>query len=447
MKGSQAGSRLGNFMALREAIAASGLFDPRWYRQQSTEASLWPSALLHYLLRGWRQGLNPSPLFDGRFYLARYRDVRGSDANPLMHYVLHGQEEGRLATQSGAMYRESLHPELAALPIFAVPGTPGSRMSVVIDDHTPQLLGLGYTPLLALAAHTAQAAGLGLRILVRSQTITTHDITESINEAMPRTRPLLEIARREPGHTDDVDSLEGEYWWASSVSSFESLRTLVPSRHLRWVITADETARLPAGELRRRAQAALADSDTHTIVIGNVIDPASLRGPSLGIDALPSVWTTPATNTVDEWAVVVDAASPETLVARSVQIVDEALAAGVLDTDNTVVFVGMDTSPITLMGSMVATQRRILAASQWQQVLTGYQRVLIVRAGTEGPLLAHALSTTGQSVVDLTPQSTPSVDDLAASASALATAGPTQPPTPQWESVTTAVIASMGAGA
>ena len=446
MDNSQAGSKVGNFLALRAAIQASGLFDSRWYRRQSAEAALWPSALLHYLLRGWRQGLNPSPLFDGQFYLARYRDVRGSDANPLMHYVLHGQEEGRLATQSGAIFRESLHPELAPLPIFAVPGTPGSRLTLVIDDHTPHLLGLGYTPLLSLAAHTAQAAGLSLRVLVRSTSIRTHDVSEAINAGMPPKRPLLEIARREPGHTDDVDTLEGEYWWASSVSSFESLRTLVPSSQLRWVLTADEASRLPAGELRRRAEAALADPATHTIVVAGAVDPAALSGPSLGISALPSTWDSSAdTSPSGRLGVVVDSSSPESLVARSVQVIDEALATGGIDDDTSVVFIGLDQAPITLMGSsVVATQHPITDASEWAGALAGVERALIVRAGTEGALLAGSVEALGVGVVDVTPQSDPSANDLGAVVAALQAPRASTHKTPSWASITKAVVGLHG---
>ena len=448
MDNSQAGSKLGNFLSLRQAISDSGLFDSRWYRQQSAEAALWPSALLHYLLRGWKQGLNPSPLFDGQFYLARYRDVRGSDANPLMHYVLHGREEGRLATQSGAIYRESLHPELAPLPIFAVPGAAGSRLTLVIDDHTPQLLGLGFTPLIALAAHTAEAAGWNLRVLVRSTSITSSEISEAVNAGMPAQRPLLEIARREPGHTDDVETLEGEYWWASSISSFESLRTLVPSSHLRWVLTANESVRLPAGELRRRTEAALADASTHTIVLGGCVDSAGLAGPSLGIDSLPRLWAdAPSATDGDRLGVVVDPGSAESLVARSVQVVDEGLALGVIAQDTEVVFIGLDEAPITLMGSAVASQHRIGSVSQWRDAISGVGRALIVRAGTEGPLLAAEVAGLGVKVVDVTPQSSPSVNDLSAVTAELKKGGNGSSKKASWSSVAKAVLTSMGASA
>jgi len=52
--------------------------------------------LVHYILHGAAQGLDPHPLFDTSFYLQQYADVSDSGVNPLKHYVQHGQLEERL---------------------------------------------------------------------------------------------------------------------------------------------------------------------------------------------------------------------------------------------------------------------------------------------------------------------------------------------------------------
>lgn len=452
MDNSQARSRLGNFLHLREAISDSGLFDSRWYRHHSVEARLWPSALVHYLVRGWHQGLDPSPRFDTSFYVERYRDVRGSGANPLMHYVLHGKEEGRLATQSGAILRESLHPELAPLPIFAVPGTPGSRLSVVIDDHTPKLLGLGYTPLLALAAQTASAAGWSLRIVVRSTTIPTAEISSALQAVMPDKRPLLDIARREPGHTDDVDTLEGEHWWASSVSSYQSLARLVPTSHLHWVLGAHEPQRLAAGELRLLAEHALADPHTRTIVIGGAVDTSDIAGEQTRIDSLPALMSLPeGTQGGSRLGVIVDQASPEGLVSRSVQVIDECLARGVLDDTVEVVFIGLDTAPVTLLGSRLAGQEPTSTPQEWATALGGVDKALVLRAGTEGSLLLEELSAHGISCVDATPHTTPHVGDIDGVVDAvralLQGSGTPTTSSATWDDVTESVLSAMGGSA
>lgn len=45
-------------------------------------------ALEHYLTIGWKQGINPSPTFDGNSYLARYKNVK---INPLLHFLKLGR--------------------------------------------------------------------------------------------------------------------------------------------------------------------------------------------------------------------------------------------------------------------------------------------------------------------------------------------------------------------
>lgn len=72
------------------------LFDERWYIAKYEDvAGSAQSALKHYMLFGWREGRNPSPLFHTDFYLSAYSDVRADGINPLVHYVLNGEKEGR----------------------------------------------------------------------------------------------------------------------------------------------------------------------------------------------------------------------------------------------------------------------------------------------------------------------------------------------------------------
>lgn len=77
-------------------IAESGYFDEQWYRQQYPESLNVTSAIEHYLSIGAENGYNPSQKFDTRWYLNTYPDVANGDVNPLLHYILHGQHEGRL---------------------------------------------------------------------------------------------------------------------------------------------------------------------------------------------------------------------------------------------------------------------------------------------------------------------------------------------------------------
>lgn len=79
-------------------IAESGYFDEQWYRQQYPECLNAASVIEHYLNIGAKNGYNPSQKFDTNWYLNTYPDVANGDVNPLLHYILHGQHEGRLCS-------------------------------------------------------------------------------------------------------------------------------------------------------------------------------------------------------------------------------------------------------------------------------------------------------------------------------------------------------------
>lgn len=80
-------------------IADSGLFDAKWYMDvydDVKQAKVDP--IHHYLRRGALEGRNPSSRFDTGYYLTCYPDVAESTMNPLVHYILFGQKEGRRAS-------------------------------------------------------------------------------------------------------------------------------------------------------------------------------------------------------------------------------------------------------------------------------------------------------------------------------------------------------------
>lgn len=82
----------------RHIIKKSGLFDERYYLKSYPDVRLGDiDPIIHYIKHGAREGRNPNPFFDTTFYLNRYEDVAKSKINPLLHYILHGQYEGRKA--------------------------------------------------------------------------------------------------------------------------------------------------------------------------------------------------------------------------------------------------------------------------------------------------------------------------------------------------------------
>jgi GT2 family glycosyltransferase len=68
------------------------LFDTEWYRTQtSAEALRGEFPLLHFLREGGRAGLSPHPLFDAAWYLEKNSDVA---ENPLAHFIARGAAQG-----------------------------------------------------------------------------------------------------------------------------------------------------------------------------------------------------------------------------------------------------------------------------------------------------------------------------------------------------------------
>lgn len=80
-------------------IERSSYFDARWYLGQypslARDRLARRNPALHYLKKGGFEGLDPGPDFDSDWYLQQYPDVQAIGVNPLLHYLLHGAEEGR----------------------------------------------------------------------------------------------------------------------------------------------------------------------------------------------------------------------------------------------------------------------------------------------------------------------------------------------------------------
>lgn len=90
-------------------IRRSGLFDKRYYLRKYADirqADIDP--LAHYVKFGWKEGRNPSEGFNSAYYLATNPDVQQSKFNPLVHYMRYGISEGRRPCQ---LYDDSELPE------------------------------------------------------------------------------------------------------------------------------------------------------------------------------------------------------------------------------------------------------------------------------------------------------------------------------------------------
>lgn len=116
-------------------------FDEMYYRAQNPDLTVADGdAFKHFLVWGWRAGLNPGPKFDVRAYLAAYHDVAESDQNPLLHFVRYGAQEGRVARAPGDLWTRELdraweeRGEAAARCRLSVPATLDARATAALLD-------------------------------------------------------------------------------------------------------------------------------------------------------------------------------------------------------------------------------------------------------------------------------------------------------------------------
>lgn len=78
------------------AAAIATLFDERYYLSKYPDVRLGElSGLDHYLRHGWRKGADPAPWFSSDGYVQINKDVAASELPPFVHYVLYGRAEGR----------------------------------------------------------------------------------------------------------------------------------------------------------------------------------------------------------------------------------------------------------------------------------------------------------------------------------------------------------------
>ena len=69
----------------------------RWRRRRRSGGGTPDQSAGHYRDTGWREGRDPSLLFDTTLYLIHNPDVAAAGVNPLEHFLQFGRAEGRAA--------------------------------------------------------------------------------------------------------------------------------------------------------------------------------------------------------------------------------------------------------------------------------------------------------------------------------------------------------------
>ena len=118
----------------RTMIERSGLFDADWYRRHhpaSADSDL--PALDHYMTRGVAGFASPGPLFDAPTYLRQAWHLRPGIDDPLTHYLVSGQGEGRSAVSvARAPMRDPLGRPIE--PLLLLPAS-SARPSIAVVVH------------------------------------------------------------------------------------------------------------------------------------------------------------------------------------------------------------------------------------------------------------------------------------------------------------------------
>lgn len=77
----------------KDNLNPSPFFDSEYYQKQTGLSGQNP--FIHYLKHGGFEGKNPCIDFDSQYVLDNNKDTKDSKMNPLQHYILHGGFEGR----------------------------------------------------------------------------------------------------------------------------------------------------------------------------------------------------------------------------------------------------------------------------------------------------------------------------------------------------------------
>lgn len=119
-------------------IRKSKLFDPVFYLakyKDVRQADIDP--VTHYAKFGWTEGRDPSEYFNTTYYLSNNPDIKEKNINPLVHFIRFGAHENRNPNEKFDIksYVEN-HPEILEgkiNPLLHFISTP-----IVIEDTTPQ---------------------------------------------------------------------------------------------------------------------------------------------------------------------------------------------------------------------------------------------------------------------------------------------------------------------
>lgn len=128
----------------KEGRNPSALFNTSYYLQQNPDvAAAGVDPLLHYRISGWHEGRDPSVQFNTRAYLAANPDVAAAGVDPLAHYMANGRAEGRAivaATPDSTLISQSIAVNAFYFEVFARAAMPQETGTIELAVRAGQSL-------------------------------------------------------------------------------------------------------------------------------------------------------------------------------------------------------------------------------------------------------------------------------------------------------------------
>jgi hypothetical protein len=323
--------------------------------------------------KGWKEGLNPSSRFDTDFYLSHNKDVASSGINPLFHYVEYGQPERRAPLRPGEILTSHVMPDSAPLRIFRAEA-PDPRVTIMIDDHTPDHPILGDGPTLRSAHQMALSLGRKLRVIMSRKKgparFSAHTEYESL------------VINKSADYGDVPYSSE-ELWLCTSWSTLKSLQAPSSTVNVAYMALDCEICLAQPGIEQVLAQQTLSENSARLFVANSQLREHLANEHELAVSATRVFESfshqespekkSPATKDIQKMTLsfVAMPSRPTTLFAKGVELLETALSEGVLvEKEWDIRFFGQDLPPLSLLGSVDVTPTPVPSEGDYWKILS-----------------------------------------------------------------------------
>lgn len=373
-------------------VRASSYFDAGWYlRVYPDVASQHADPVIHYLRLGADEGRDPGPRFSSRAYLSGNPDVALLGTNPLVHYLRHGQAEGRnvvastltsASEPSTSPVRDTVssrYPDLKPLAVVNVPA--GRRVTMITDTISGGRVFGGVATGIILSALFAQRTGADLRIVTRHHRPDRGNLRSVLEFHGVKWDHKVEFVfcdLHDPYARLDVsdsDVFITTSWWTT-----HSAAQTLPSERIIYLVQEDERFFYPVGDQSIRAGEALRVPDVRYVVNSELLHDHLVAEGFTDLSHRGK-WFEPAfppdqyylTERPPERCNFVFYARPNhprNLYYRGIEVIESAIHHGILDPAVwSITFIGSDLHPVRLVHGIQPQLLETLPLSEYAALM------------------------------------------------------------------------------